>query len=243
MVGIYKITSPSGGIYIGQSWDIKNRWRLHGVYNNTRNSNTPLYNSLKKYGFNNHKFNICIALPNDIQQTVLDEYEIFFISQLKEAGCRLLNLTSGGSHGRHAEESKKKLSDKRKAYDWCKGRKQSPETIEKRRAKMIGRKMSQKTYEVLSKWRTKEQAMWMGKLNKGIKRTQENKEKIRQTLLAKIETKGEGHGMAKLSNEDVMEIRAKYGTDGYTSRGLAKEYNLSKTNVLDILHWRIWKHI
>lgn len=57
IVGIYKITSPSGKIYIGQSVSIKQRWKNYKAMNKL---NTPikLRNSLKKYGIENHKFEI-----------------------------------------------------------------------------------------------------------------------------------------------------------------------------------------
>ena len=50
--GIYKITSPSGGIYIGQSNDvIRRKWE----YASIKCCDQPrLYNSLKKYGWNKH---------------------------------------------------------------------------------------------------------------------------------------------------------------------------------------------
>jgi predicted GIY-YIG superfamily endonuclease len=36
MIGIYKITSPSGKVYIGQSWDIYDRWKKHKQKNLNR---------------------------------------------------------------------------------------------------------------------------------------------------------------------------------------------------------------
>lgn len=52
MIGIYKIISPTGKIYIGQSINIKQRW---GIYKNLNcQSQIRLYNSLNKYGFENH---------------------------------------------------------------------------------------------------------------------------------------------------------------------------------------------
>ena len=50
MIGIYKITSPTNKIYIGQSTNIENRW--NDYYKMIRcKRQTRLYNSLKKYGF------------------------------------------------------------------------------------------------------------------------------------------------------------------------------------------------
>ena len=57
------------------------------------------------------------------------------------------------------------------------------------------------------------------------------------------DNKGENHPKAKMTNETVKEIRAKYIPNIYPSRKLAKEYGLSKTNILDIVNRRIWNHI
>lgn len=55
--GIYKITSPSGRVYIGQSTNIKERFKNYSNPNRIK-SQTKLYNSLKKYGVENHQFDI-----------------------------------------------------------------------------------------------------------------------------------------------------------------------------------------
>jgi group I intron endonuclease len=55
--GVYKITSPSGRIYIGSSVDIY-RNRLKQYRSLSCKSQPRLYNSLNKYGFENHKFEI-----------------------------------------------------------------------------------------------------------------------------------------------------------------------------------------
>lgn len=56
--GIYKIISPSGRVYIGQSVDMNSRWRS---YKNSLDSNKKqhkLYNSFKKHGIENHVFEL-----------------------------------------------------------------------------------------------------------------------------------------------------------------------------------------
>ena len=54
--GIYKITSPSGKIYIGQSIDIEKRW----AYYKTKKTNVQpkLQNSFNKHGVESHLFEI-----------------------------------------------------------------------------------------------------------------------------------------------------------------------------------------
>jgi group I intron endonuclease len=56
-IGIYKITSPSNKIYIGQSINIEKRWKKD-YYSLRCITQTKLYNSFKKYGPENHKFEI-----------------------------------------------------------------------------------------------------------------------------------------------------------------------------------------
>jgi group I intron endonuclease len=53
---IYKITSPTNRVYIGQSININSRMRK---YKNLKcEKQFKIYNSLKKYGFENHSFDI-----------------------------------------------------------------------------------------------------------------------------------------------------------------------------------------
>lgn len=58
LIGIYKITSPSGRIYIGQSINIKNRWKIYSKLYESDRGQVLLYNSFLKYGVENHIFEI-----------------------------------------------------------------------------------------------------------------------------------------------------------------------------------------
>ena len=110
MAVIYKITSPSGKIYIGQSrnWSVRKN-----QYKNNRCKGQPkLYNSFKKYGVKAHLIDICFSLPNDVSQDVLNEYEIFYWSQYVETGYVMLNVKYPGSNGAHSEETKIKFKNR-----------------------------------------------------------------------------------------------------------------------------------
>lgn len=110
MVGIYKIVSPSGKVYIGQSWDIERRF---STYKKVLCSDQPrLYNSFLKYGVENHKFEVIHELPEDVEQCILDTYEILYISQHKTCNYEMLNLQEGGSNGKHDDASKQKIREK-----------------------------------------------------------------------------------------------------------------------------------
>lgn len=65
MIGIYKITSPSGRIYIGQSNNIEKRWYK---YKNLKCQSQPaIYRSLLKYGPLSHLYEIVeICNLNDL---------------------------------------------------------------------------------------------------------------------------------------------------------------------------------
>ena len=111
---IYKITSPSGRTYIGQSKNIHKRFISYK--NGGSPTQTRLRNSILKYGWENHKYELLECLVCDSDR--LEELEIGWIAHFKcnfrrypEAGG--LNLTDGGrgAKGRFpSEETKNKIS-------------------------------------------------------------------------------------------------------------------------------------
>ncbi len=54
---------------------------------------------------------------------------------------------------------------------------------------------------------------------------------------------GEAHGGAKLTNEQVISIRARYGTRDLTCKTLAIEYGVSATTICLVANGRIWRHL
>jgi group I intron endonuclease len=107
MVGIYKIASPSGKVYIGQSWDVLQRRRY---YRHIRCVHQPkLYSSLVKHGWDSHTFEIVQVLPSDITQEVLNKYEIFYWQQHIDCGFEMMNVKEPGSMGKHSRGTIEKL--------------------------------------------------------------------------------------------------------------------------------------
>jgi group I intron endonuclease len=103
MIGIYKITSPAGRVYIGQSWDIQKRW---GNYRRLECKNQPqLYNSLSYYGASEHTFEIMHELPQDVSQEILDTYEILYWHQHLNCNYAMLNYKEPGRGGKLPPES------------------------------------------------------------------------------------------------------------------------------------------
>jgi group I intron endonuclease len=107
MVGIYKITNPSGKVYIGQSWDIAKRWKNYSV-SQTKGQHF-INHSLAKYGREPHDFEVCLELPYDISQEVLDQMEQAYIFFYKEAGFKMMNMLLAGSGGKPTEVTMQKL--------------------------------------------------------------------------------------------------------------------------------------
>jgi group I intron endonuclease len=78
MIGIYKITSPSKKVYIGQSIDIKYRFYLYSIKSCFKQKR--LYHSLLKYGSDNHIFEILeectIELLNERERYYQEYYDV-----------------------------------------------------------------------------------------------------------------------------------------------------------------------
>jgi len=56
-------------------------------------------------------------------------------------------------------------------------------------------------------------------------------------------TKGEAHGLSKLTDDDVLDIRYKYSTGFWTQTKLALEFGVDQSTISDVVRRTIWKHI
>ena len=116
MIGtIYKLTSPSGKSYIGQTTNLKDGKRC--FYNpNKYYSGHKLDNAVKKYGIENFKYEIVIQIVESDKfklRKKLDELEIYYIEKY-DSYNNGYNMTLGGSGSKgcfQTEESRKKISD------------------------------------------------------------------------------------------------------------------------------------
>lgn len=122
MIGIYKITSPSGKVYIGQSVDIKKRWEIHRRLYDLKDY-TKLKRSLAKYGVEAHQFDII----EECIKEQLNEREMYWGECYDTLGPNGLNLKLGNAKGKTSEETKEKI---RKANT---GKKRTEEQVNKLR--------------------------------------------------------------------------------------------------------------
>ena len=113
MIGIYKITSPVGKIYIGQAIDIDFRFKAYSKLQNCIGQ-IKLYRSFLKYGVENHTFEIIeectIELLNERERHYQDLFDC-----ISKNGLNLKLTKIGDRSGKYSKESCKKMSDSQKA--------------------------------------------------------------------------------------------------------------------------------
>lgn len=110
MVGIYKITSPTGKIYIGQSINIDNRKRIYKYSNSYTNSIGPkIYNSINKHGWDQHQHGLieeCSIEQLNERETYWKQHYVNLLGWDRMLFCDLYDV--GG--GPRSEETKLKIS-------------------------------------------------------------------------------------------------------------------------------------
>lgn len=123
LCGVYKITNIiNGKVYIGQSINIKARWKDHVNALNRQDSHSILLQrAWDKYKEENFTFEILELCPEDM----LDKIEMKYI-ELYDARNNGYNIESGGNSNKH-------LSDdtKQKIREACLGRQHSDDTKQK----------------------------------------------------------------------------------------------------------------
>ena len=137
---VYKYTSPSGKVYIGQTCQTLNSRASQGE---GQRESPRFYNAIKKYGFENFTVEI---LADNLTKEEADRLEVFYISFFNSINPEYgYNLSSGGSSPIPSEETREKMRQKRL------GRKSSKETKQKISKALTGIKRSEETKEKLRK--------------------------------------------------------------------------------------------
>jgi group I intron endonuclease len=150
MKGIYKITSPSNKVYIGQSINVESRFKSYKNLSNCSNQ-IKLINSLKKYGPENHSFEIL----EECRFELLNERERYWQEYYNSCGDSGLNLILTGTSQKkslHSEESKNKIKEARKKQKI----KHSEETKIKIGKSNKGKKLSEEHIKILKQSKSEE---------------------------------------------------------------------------------------
>jgi group I intron endonuclease len=155
MIGIYRITSPSERVYIGQTIDMLKRKKEYEGLRNCKDQ-VRLYKSLLKYGFASHIFEK-VEECNIEELNIKERYWQDFYEVLGHKGlnCKLTRTES--KSGRLSEDTKQKISESLKKA--C--------TDERRVA--ISLRLRQRSKEVIDQ---------IARTNTGKKRTQETRNRM-----------------------------------------------------------------
>lgn len=188
--GVYKITSPSCRVYVGQSTDIYGRWKKYRILSASK-SQTRLNRSFLKHGIKSHKFEILqVCEPGQ-----LNNLEIYYIALYNSFNSKHgLNLRGGGNSGGVLseetkervgmakrgkktrpcpEETKQKISMAQKGISkknppWNTGKKLSEEQKKNLGIHRKGKKLSEEHKMILrSRKHTKEAIIKIGNASRG----------------------------------------------------------------------------
>lgn len=143
MIGIYKITSPSGKIYIGQSKDLHRRKSDYNRYSKKSCRQVKIIASINKYGWLNHIFEIvelCSIEELSVKERFWQEYY-----DSVENGLNCIYVKTDEKPAVFNSESRLKMSTSRL------GKRHSDERKKNMSKARIGRVLSQKTKDKISK--------------------------------------------------------------------------------------------
>ena len=128
---IYRATSPSSKVYIGQSVNCLAHRRSQHEAEARRGVDTAFCRAIRKYGAANFRWEI---LCRTTSIAALNFIEPRYIALYDADGAGGYNSRSGGLNGRQSEESRRKIAAT------LTGRKRPPEVVAKVAEKLRGRK-------------------------------------------------------------------------------------------------------
>lgn len=194
VIGIYKITNPNRKIYIGQSKNIFSRYneykKLHCKFQ------TKIYNSIKKYGWENHRFEVI----HQCSIKELNELEKYYVDLFQTFNSKYgLNLRDGGgAAAKMSDETKNKISkttkgrvgikktqeQKKAQSDRMMGKSMSIDTKFKMSLSKIGKNKSKNTKKKMSLYSSNRSIEHLERLSKSLSNSKFNKEKGRKMGLS-----------------------------------------------------------
>lgn len=243
---VYKYTSPSGKIYIGQTCrDLKKRAGSNGI---GYRKSVHFYNAITKYGWKSFTVQIMANGLTLKEADWLEQYLIsYYHSNESEYGY---NISAGGKgvKGHMSEEQKLHISaatkgrvkselERKRLLEAFKGRSVSKESVEKRANSNRGKK------------RSEEQRKHISEGLKGRKLSPEHVEKYRQRMLGikmSESSKQKNRESNKYTNCKATEC-VETGVIYYSAKDAARQIGGNKTGISTAIknnslykgyHWR-----
>ena len=142
---VYKYTSPSGKVYIGQTYREEGRKKDFRLKNRPYSNGHKINNARKKYGPENFTYEVLFEIITDDGEELrkaLDQWEMFYIEKYKSYDGKYgYNMNKGGAGnagGYYSPEARAKMGERVRQrlaiHNPLKGRKLSPEHIAKIKA-------------------------------------------------------------------------------------------------------------
>lgn len=155
-------------VYVGQTWvGLNIRFNQH----KSKSSCLKLKNAMNKYGNDNFAITLLTTTDNQVTADYLEKFWINTFDSINKG----YNIKEGGSHGRHSNETKLKISTSKKGQVSRLGMKHSDDTKKKisqaQKRIRTGRKHSLETIQKMKEALAKRAPM-----------SEETKKKISQTL-------------------------------------------------------------
>ena len=110
--GVYKIQSPSGKIYIGQSCNIRRRMSEH-LYN-SKHKNNKLYASIRKYGLKNHNIEVLFLSEDAYEKNRIEQFFINYYDSINK-GLNLIDvegIRKSFTGKKHTKEEVKRIKER-----------------------------------------------------------------------------------------------------------------------------------
>jgi group I intron endonuclease len=203
-------------VYIGQTWKtIRKRFLEHKLHrNDTKRRSCKLANAMNKHGVDNFYIELLVFVHT---QDIADYWESFFIDKSRSISSGY-NIKAGGSHGRHSQETIKKISNAKKGIPFSEQHKNniSKSKIGTTNYHLVGNKFwvgrthSVKTRQLLSNF------------GLGRKLSTEIRQKISNSSKGKLKL-----SIRKFNQETELLIKEEYEMERTTLDSLSKKYNCS----------------
>ena len=175
---VYKITNTvNGKAYIGISTHEPEKRRIKDHLSG--HGNRIIANAVKKYGKDAFTYEV---LESNVFPEFLPDLEVAYITNFNTVAPHGYNLTSGGDHARHSEETRRKMSEAHKGRKLSEEHRRKLSEAHKNPSEETRRKMSegQKGRKLSEETRRK-----ISKANKGKTRSEEHCRKLSEARKGK----------------------------------------------------------
>lgn len=194
---IYKCTSPSGKVYIGQTGrTLELRWKEHSKLARC-GGNLPLSRAIRKHGANNFTLETVVRCVPDYMINPFEAYWINYYNSLTSG----YNCTIGGEGlkgFKHTEATKRKLSK-----------------LSKGNTSALGNKHSIATKQLLSKLHTGN-TYWVGKAHSEVSKEKMSKSATGRTMSEETKAKLREVNTGRMHTEATKTLMRDYALSNRT---------------------------